>query len=203
MNTEENANKPNLPLIWTPIVIIILLILVFMAFLVFRNQITTAPLDDFDQMIVADGFHTINLPSGQHFELSYEQNHDRYFDGIVRHTSMNHEANFPIVSFDILVTSGDFADEDLVWTIVEDHHFTWRSLNGKSPQGTINLLHTVPMDQATEELLMSIEVGDHVIIKGWDILSIDGFSDEGDYIGTWMDAGCNTTLITEIYINPD
>jgi len=203
MNTEENPKKTYLSLIWTPILIIVVLILAFMAYFVIRDQINAAPLEDFDQMVVADGFHTITLPSGQHFELSYEQNHDRFFDGIVRHTSMNNEVNFPIVSFDILVTSGDFADEDLVWTTVEDHHFTWRSLNGKSPQGTINLLHTVPMDQAMEEMLMSIEVGDHVIVKGWDILSIDGFSEDGEYIGTWMDAGCNTTLITEIYINPE
>jgi hypothetical protein len=203
MDPEETNNKTSLSLIWTPIIILVVLILAFMAYLLLRDQGQTAPLQDFDKMVVADGFHTITLPSGQHFELSYEQNHDRYFDGIVRHTSMNHEANFPIVSFDILVTSGDFADEDLVWTSVSDHHFTWRSLNGQSPQGTINLLHTVPMDQATEEQLMSIEVGDHVMVKGWDILSIDGFSDTGEYIGTWMDAGCNTTLITEIYINPE
>jgi preprotein translocase subunit YajC len=203
MDTEETTKKPSLALIWTPILVLVALILVLMAFLLLRDQVQTAPLQDFDQMIVTDGFHTITLQSGQHFELSYEQNHDRYFDGIVRHTSMNHESVFPIVSFDILVTSGDYADEDLVWTSVTDHHFTWRSLNGQSPQGTINLLHTVPMDQATEELLMSIEVGDHIVVKGWDILSINGFSDSGEYIGTWIDAGCNTTLITEIYINPE
>jgi len=203
MDSEETKKKPSLALIWTPIAILVVPILAFMAFLLLRNQVQTSPLQDFDQMVVTDGFHTITLSSGQHFELSYEQNHDRYFDGIVRHTSMNHEGTFPIVSFDILVTSGDFADNDLVWTSVSDHHFTWRSLNGQSPQGTINLLHTIPMDQAIEEMLMDIKIGDHVIIKGWDILSIDGFSDTGEYIGTWMDAGCNTTLITEIYINPE
>jgi hypothetical protein len=189
-------------LIWTPILAVIIVIAAVMVYLVIRANMLISPLEDFDQMVVSNGFHDISLPSGQRFELSYEQNHDRYFDGIVRHTSMNHENNFPIISFDILVTAGDFSDPALVWTKVEDHHFTWQALNQSSPQGTINLLHTVPMNQEMEEQLMQIKEGDHIIVKGWDILAIDGFSKDGEYIGTWQDAGCNTTLITEIHINP-
>jgi hypothetical protein len=198
----EKSRSSLRSLIWTPILTMIVIVLGVMLYAVVRPQVITAPLENFDQMIVTDGFHHIALPSGQHFDLSYEQSHDRYFDGIVRHTSMNHEKSFPIISFDILVTSGDFADDSLVWTSVEDHHFSWRPLNGEEPQGTINLLHTVPMDQATEEQLMKIKVGDHIIVKGWDILKIDGYSRAGEYIGYWQDAGCNTTLITNMYINP-
>ena len=164
------------------------------------SQTPTAPLKNFDKMIVSDGFHKIDLASGQHFDLSYEQNHDRIFEGTVRHTSMDHENSFPILSFDILVTSGDFANSTLVSTQVENHHFSWVSLNSSQPQGTINLLHTVPMNQAVEEQLAKIKDGDHVIVKGWDILKIDGYSKNGEYIGYWEDSGCNTTLVTDVYI---
>lgn len=180
----------------------ILVVIAIMLYSVYRSTVIVAPLEDFNQMVVSDGFHSISLPSGQHFDLSYEQNHDRYFDGLVRHTSMNHEKDFPIISFDILVTTGDYADDTKVSTSVSDHHFTWRADSGITPEGTINLLHTVPMNQALEEQLLSIKSGDHVIIKGWEILKIDAYSRTGDYIGYWQDAGCNTTLITEVYINP-
>lgn len=113
---------------------------------------------------------------------------------------MDHEPDYPIISFDILVTSGDFASPTLVSTDVTDHHFTWVNLGKTSPQGTINLLHTVPMNQAVEDKLAAIKNGDTVIIQGWDILKIDGYDKEGNYIGYWTDEGCNTTLVTNVTI---
>jgi hypothetical protein len=201
----ENDQSKELNLrsfIWMPVIIMILFVIGIMLFSVYRQQTITAPLANFEEMSVSEGFHKISLPSGQRFDLSYEQNHDRNFDGIVRHISVIHEHSFPILSYDILVTTGDFADDSRVMTRVEDHHFTWSSRTGTAPRGTINLLHTVPMNQEIEEQLSEIEVGDHVVIQGWDILKIDGYTKDGEYIGYWQDAGCNTTLVTTVLINP-
>ena len=201
MPAEEKNKTTVLTLIWVPILVIVGLILGLSLIIYYQNDVLAAPLKDFDQMTVSNGFHHIRLAPGQRWDLSYEQANDRTFSGIVRHISMDHEPNFPIISYDILVTSGDFADPKLVSTTVENHHFTWVSLSQTPLQGTINLLHTVPKDQTTEEKLAAIKNGDKVTVEGWDILKIDGYSKKGDYIGYWQDAGCNTTLVTEAIVH--
>jgi len=200
MPEPASNKKMNLSLIWVPIGIAIGLVVVLLLVIYFQNIYPEAPLNDFDQMEVTDGFHPIRITSGQHWNLSYEQDHDREFTGIVRFISMDHETNFPIISFDILITSGDYSSPDLVTTSVANHHFTWMNLGKTSPQGTINLLHTVPMNQAIEDKLAAIKNGDTITIQGWDILKIDGYNKSGDYIGYWTDEGCNTTLVTDVTI---
>jgi hypothetical protein len=197
---KENNRSLVLALIWVPILVIVSLIIVFSLITYYQNDVLAAPLKDFDKMIVTEGFHHIKIASGQRWDISYEQNYDRLFEGVVRHISIDHETNFPIISYDILVTSGDFSDPKLVSTFVENHHFTWISTSQSAPQGTINLLHTVPKDQATEEKLAAIKNGGKVLIRGWDILRIDGYSKKDQYIGYWQDSGCNTTLVTDVTI---
>jgi hypothetical protein len=175
-------------------------VLIALGVIYYETDVLDAPLANFDKMIVSDGFHKISLASGQHWDVSYEQAHDRVFTGQVRHTSMDHEPNFPIISFDILVTSGDFSSPSLVSTDVTDHHFSWMPLTAVKPLGTINLLHTVPMNQTMEEQLMKIKDGDTVTVQGWDILKIEGYDKNGQYIGYWTDEGCNTTLVTNVTI---
>ncbi|MHC1741207.1 MAG: hypothetical protein AB9897_08875 [Anaerolineaceae bacterium] len=201
MLNQGSQKRLTLTLIWLPIFTIIGLIVIVFLFNYYQKNIQAAPLSDFDQMVVTNGFHQISIPSGARWELSYEQNHDRVFEGVIRHISMDHETYFPIISFDILVTSGDFASPDLVSTDVSNHHFTWRSSSSTPLQGTINLLHTVPMDQATQEMLLALKKGDTVQISGWDILQIKGYDKQGKYIGYWQDSGCNTTLVTDVVVN--
>ena len=202
MDTKIEARKTYLSLIWTPIIILCIAIVVFIFAYYIQAQQITSPLENFDEMTVTQGFHRIDLKSGQYFIISYEKDRDSSFDGLVRHTSMNHEKTFPIISFDILVTTGEYSDPTKVKTRVEDHHFMWKFLDGTEATGTINLLHTVPMNQAIEEKLMQIKQGDHVVIIGREILKIDGYARNGNYLGYWQDSGCNTILITEVYINP-
>jgi len=67
-----------------------------------RNEI-----NDFDQVIVRNYYNQISLESGPTWELSYETGKIRSFAGLVRHTSPINEPAFSILTFDILVTSGD------------------------------------------------------------------------------------------------
>ncbi len=199
---KVDSRKTYLSLIWTPILLLIAAILVLLFVFLFRSQVGVAPLENFDEMAVTNGFHDITLPDGKFFSISYEQNHDRVFDGLVSHTNVDHELTFPILSFDILVTSGDFSDKTLVSTHVENHHFTWQSHMQSDPSGTINLLHTVPMNQEIQNQLLKIKLGDRVSIKGWEIFEIKAYSKDGNYLGMWKDAGCNSLLVTEVLINP-
>jgi len=203
----ENLN-PAQPNKYEGLLLIILFALLFAvaALLVQRNwlKISTllgfdAPVN-FDQIMSSNGFHDVTLENGRAFDISYETSSKRDFSGLVRHTSAIHERTFAILTFDILVTSGEFANPDLVQTSVSNHHFSWRSSTNSDPAGSINLLHTVPINEEVNQALRSIRDGDIVIITGYDIYQIQGYDPEGVYIGFWQDTGCNTTLVTKVEI---
>jgi hypothetical protein len=155
---------------------------------------------NFDQVMSSKGLHDIPLENGRAYDISYETSSKRDFSGLVRHTSAIRESTFAILTFDILVTGGEFANPDLVHTSVSNHHFTWMSTTDSQPQGTINLLHTVPINEVVNLALNNIQEGDTVIITGYDIYQIQGYDPKGVYIGFWQDTGCNTTLITNVEI---
>jgi hypothetical protein len=186
------------------VVIGLFFILSVVVILSFQNEISTFlglnQESTFDDMIVTDGFHIISLPNGTRWDISYEAKTDIVFPGLVRHSTPIKESGFEILSRDILITNGDFSNPDFVATSVVDHHFTWSSLKAETPKGTLNLLHTVPMNQEINQLLNSIKVGDTVAIRGWEILRINGWDKNGTPIGFWQDAGCNTILVTEVKI---
>jgi hypothetical protein len=157
---------------------------------------------DFSTLQVSDGFHKVSIPGGNRWDVAYEADHEVVFQGLVLHNSPIREKGFEILTQDMLVTTGDFSDPNLVYTKVTDHHFVYRSLAKPEISGTINLLHTVPMNEEIDQLLQEVKSGDEVIIKGWEILNLKSWNSEGTFIGTWQDAGCNTTLITQVVINP-
>lgn len=165
-----------------------------------KNTINPPEIANYDEVIVSDGFHHIQLENGQSWQLSYEADQERIFAGVIRHTSPINEPAFAILSHDILVTSQDFADPDLVDTSVSNHHFTWYSQSQVEPVGTINLLHTVPMNEEIRQQLDAIQTGDRVIVTGWDIYRINGFDSIGNFVGYWQDSGCNTTLVIKVEI---
>lgn len=108
-----------------------------------------------------------------------------------------------MLSHDILVTSGDFADSSIVRTSVSNHRFSsWYLDQQNRPQGTINLLHTVPSTEEIYQQLTEVRKGDRVRIKGIEILDINRYDQQGEFWGSWADAGCNTLLVTSVEILP-
>jgi hypothetical protein len=97
-----------------------------------------------EQFTISDNFQTMQGADEQTWKISYEFAGATQFSGLVRHVSPIRMGQFPMLTHDILVTSGDFADSSLVRTNVSNHHFTWFCDCGTQPRGTINLLHTVP-----------------------------------------------------------
>jgi hypothetical protein len=138
--------------------------------------------------------------SDTYWELSYEVGVVSTFRGQVRHTSRINESRFPMLTHDILVTSGDFSDQNIVRTSVSNHRFVW-SATKTQPSGTINLLHTMPADEETLNALYDIQYGDTVTIVGYEILEIQR-SKGGRSQDKWKDAGCNTLLVTDVIIHP-
>jgi len=166
-----------------------------------RASFMRGQVENFDQVIIKDNYHDVSLENGQSWDISYETGRVHSFSGLVRHISPIHEQAFAILTFDILVTNGDFANPDLVQTSVTNHHFTWSAPTLVTPHGEIHLLHTVPANEAINQRLMSIHNGDEVTISGYEIYRIEGYDSADNYIGFWQDSGCNTTLVTEVKIN--
>lgn len=151
-------------------------------------------------LTILDQYKTIQDDQGANWEVTYEKSRDTVFQGYVRHVSINRISKFPFLTHDILITTGDFADPDLVYTNVINHHFYWQSLNKNYPKGTINLLHVVPENEDIYQQLLKIRNGDTVSISGREILRIDAYDSQDKNLGWWKDDGCNTTLVKEVIL---
>jgi hypothetical protein len=137
-------------------------------------------------------------PGGSFWKISYEGNPESTFTGMVRHISPDEEPVVPMLTYDILVTNGDFADPKLVRTTVVNHMFAWQGLSDFQPRGEINLLHTVAKNNEVFDELRDIQNGDFVQIRGIEIYKIDAYDPNGTSLGYWIDQGCNTILVTEV-----
>jgi hypothetical protein len=138
--------------------------------------------------------------NGNTWSISYEGIPSSTFGGIVRHISPDEEPLVPMLTYDILVASGDYALPDRVRTTVVNHMFAWHVNGNFDPQGRINLLHTVARDREIFQELRNIQNGDSVRISGVEIYKIDAFDPAGKYLGYWMDRGCNTILVTGVEV---
>lgn len=158
--------------------------------------------------LAGPGFETLTISSTKeeitsedvYWKITYEKKGDSEFSGLVRHVSPIRDNRMRILTHDILVTSGEYADPALVRTSVSNHHFRWRSTSTAPPTGTINLLHTVPADDDIYRHLLEVRSQDEVIISGREILSIQAYNQAGNYLGEWHDTGCNTLLVESVTI---
>jgi hypothetical protein len=152
-------------------------------------------------LILHQGYQYVTQEhSNSTWELSYELGIVHTFTGQVRHTSRINESKFPMLTHDILITSGQFSDSSVVRTSVMNHHFTWSTNTSQRPQGTINLLHTMPIDEDALNGLYAIKHGDTVTVRGYEIYTIK-YNKDRVYRGVWKDSGCNTLLVTDVYIH--
>ena len=152
---------------------------------------------DFSEMTVIGSYEGFAESTTRLWLISYEYNHDSVFEGKVSKVYPIREGMFSILTHDILVTSGDYANPELVTVSVFNHHFTWKTANPSPIPGTINLLHTVPMNEDIYEQLLKIRDGDQVKITGREILRINA-QREGNTAAYWEDDGCNTLLVTSV-----
>lgn len=88
-------------------------------------------------------------------------------EGVVRHIVRAYAKHVPVVTYHLVLTTGEFSDPAIV-TI--DHNgggnYIWRSK--KQPEGTLIVLHTVPESDVVFKALRGIGEGDRVKIAGRD-----------------------------------
>ena len=185
-----------------PLIIILLIFLLIGGawFLHFSSSPINSIFYSTSDMEFSEGFGSIEAASGdKEWQIRYEFAKTSTFTGYIRHNSGINEKNFPMLTHDVLITSGDFSEKDKVTTSVRNHHFLWVSLNDEHPKGTINLLHTIPINENIYKLLGRIEAGDTVIIKGREVYKVEYLKND-KFIGYWSDSGCNTLVVTEVKI---
>jgi hypothetical protein len=154
---------------------------------------------DFSAYQISNTFERVSI-DGRNWTIQYERAGDNAYKGLVRHISPIRMSKFPFLTHDILITTGDFANAELVKTRVFNHQFTWSSSEKESPAGTINLLHAVPVNEAVYRQLMQIQNGKHVRITGREIYHIDLLSSDGNIEQWWQDQGCNSILVRSVSI---
>jgi hypothetical protein len=154
---------------------------------------------DFDALTISDSYEEIAADDMQ-WRVTFEKAETSESAGIVRHVSPIREGRLPILTHDVLVTSGEYADPDIVRVSVVNHRFTWHSSASARPKGRINLLHTVPADEEVYRQLLEIRSWDQVVIEGREILKIRVYDRDGELRGEWHDTGCNTLLVESVRI---
>ncbi|MEN4012828.1 MAG: hypothetical protein AB1453_07390 [Chloroflexota bacterium] len=191
-------------LIRSPLLFLAFFLVGFLVWSVSTGNLTGlwAVVPEFDTWQIDHAFTTIEDEDGEIWKIRYESKNATTFEGLIRHASAINERAFPLLSHDILVTSGQFADKQAVRTSVSNHRFYWYTDQSSYPQGKINLLHTVPSSPDIYQQLAEVKSGQQVRITGIEILDIARYDQQGKYLGAWADAGCNTLLVTSVEIFP-
>ncbi len=130
----------------------------------------------FPGTITSDNQEKIVDDEGNYWKISYEGVPVSTYSGLVRHASPDNESLVPMLTHDILVTTGEFADHEMVNVQVVNHHFSWQSQITAFPSGKINLIHAVPATEELYDLLRQMKKGDTVTIIGKEIYRIDSYS---------------------------
>lgn len=153
---------------------------------------------DFTKLQISPAFDTVRSDD-RSWSILYEKPYDSVFEGTVRYAAHWRDRNMRIMTHDILVTSGDFANRSKVSVLVYHHMFTY-SHKGSAPMGAINLLHAVPSSETIYRKLCAIRDGHLVRIMGREILTITAYDPNGNVVSKAEDIGCNTLLVKSVSI---
>jgi hypothetical protein len=191
------------------IVILIGLIIFFASDYIYYNLNVDLPgfqAPSINTWSISEGYDQFVDQKGYKWSISFEKNNNSTFEGLIRHVSPIRENKFPMLSHDILVTSGDFANPAKIKTSVSNHSFVYKYDRNNPPVGKINLLHAVPLNDEIHKQLLAIRYGDLVKISGREIYEIIYIDKDLNRLNfNWKDSGCNTLLVTsvEVITNPN
>jgi hypothetical protein len=152
---------------------------------------------DFDKLVISNSYEKISSDE-IYWEVQFEGTGESKYIGTVRYAAPIRIKEFSILTHDILVTTADFANPDIIDTNVIDHKFFWKSTSASSPNGSINLIHAIPANKEVYQIMLEIQKWDTVKITGREIYSVKAYQSDGTFLGTWQDMGCNTLLVESV-----
>jgi hypothetical protein len=154
---------------------------------------------DFDELVISNSYEKIES-TDFYWEVQFEGVGTSKYIGIVRHVAPIRLKEFKILTHDILVTTADFSNPEIVDANVIDHKFFWKSTSTASPNGSINLIHAIPANKDIYQAMLNIQNWDTVKITGREIYTLKSYEPDGTFIGTWSDTGCNTLLVDSVSV---
>ncbi len=159
---------------------------------------------DFDNITVSNSYEKI-ASDDLYWEVQFEGQGKSKYIGTVRHVSPIRIKEFKILTHDILVTTADYSNPDLVKTNVANHKFKWESIDAGPKNGSIHLIHAIPANKSIYQLLLTIDKWDAVNITGREIYTVKSYEMDETFLGTWIDTGCNTLLVDSVTVldNPN
>lgn len=84
--------------------------------------------------------------------------------GYLRRIDRHYSKNMPIITYDLVVTTGDFSNPDIVeLTHQGGGNYYWRAKT--KPSGTLVIYHTIPSGALPQSELDGLEEGDTVTIQ--------------------------------------
>jgi hypothetical protein len=193
----------SLPPITVLVAVLLIGLLGFGVYYSFNSDFLGLATPPLAKLVFSSGYQTVRDPDGRQWVITYESDRDTIFTGIVRHVSHWREEDIPFATHDILVTTGEFSSQDRVHVSVMFHTFTYRYYEDPRPSGTINLLHIVPASLEIYRQLLEVRDWNQVSIRGREILRIERFDPQGNFLGAWQDAGCNSILVNSVQITAE
>jgi hypothetical protein len=154
----------------------------------------------FAEITFSKDFTDVSAPDGRSWKITYEKDTLSTFTGVAREVVHWREEPIPFATHDVLVTNGDYASPRRVAARVHNHAVYYQWYTEALPDGTINLLHIVPLNEEIYHQLLKIRNWNLVTIKGREILRIEIFDKLGNYESYFQDAGCNSILVTSVEI---
>jgi hypothetical protein len=154
---------------------------------------------DFDELVITNSYEKIES-ADFYWEVQFEGVSNSKYIGTARHVSPIRIKEFKILTHDILVTTADFANPDIVDTNVIDHKFFWKSTSTDTPNGSINLIHAIPANKEIYQTMLNIQNWDIVKLTGREVYTLKAYKPDGTFIGTWTDTGCNTLLVDSVSV---
>jgi hypothetical protein len=155
---------------------------------------------NYNSLTVWRGFEGASGRRNQSWVISYENDYEITYTGVVRHISPIRVWDMPILTHNILITSGDYANKDIVGTVVTDSRVMYYYPITIEPNGHINLIHAIPLLPGLYQNLLEIKLGDTIIVTGKEVEDLIAYDANGRKLSNWKDNGCNTLLITSIKI---
>jgi hypothetical protein len=154
---------------------------------------------DFDELVISNSYEKIESDD-YYWEVQFEGVSTSKYIGTVRHVAPIRIKEFKILTHDVLVTTADFANPEIVDANVIDHKFFWKSTTTDAPNGSINLIHAIPANKEIYQTMLNIQNWDIVKLTGREIYTLKSYQPDGTFIGTWKDTGCNTLLVDSVSV---
>jgi hypothetical protein len=89
------------------------------------------------------------------------------FAGTIQWTGQAAKSAVPLITHEVLVTTGEYSDPKVVQIEpVVDHHTTWKYVARRQAEGTIHIVHCVPSSPEIYDALGALTVGQNVSIEG-------------------------------------